>query len=83
MSRIEQKGHWFCDHCDDVVFMSYENRDSKNVPCPSCGHLACNFIPAKLTRKMLPAEWFAEMRRVVAESETPEIFEQRYYKKIL
>lgn len=74
-------GHWFCDNCDDVVFMSYEAVTSKNVPCPVCGHLTCNFVPSRLTRKMLPSEWFAEMRRLVDEATTPEIFDQREHKQ--
>ena len=73
-------GHWFCDHCDDVVFMAYEDTTSRNVPCSSCGHLACNFVPAPLSRSRLPADWFDEMRRVV---EHPELFDQRNYKKML
>lgn len=70
---MEAKGHWFCDHCDDVVFMSYEAITQANVACPRCGHLACNFIPAPITRKMLPAEWFAAMRRAVDEAACPEL----------
>ena len=79
---MTSQGHWFCDHCDDVVFMTYERTSRKDVPCPVCGYLACNFVPAKLSRKMLPADWFAEMHRRVAELETPEIFDQRHYKKM-
>ena len=67
------KGHWFCDHCDDIVFMTFERRTQTNVPCPVCGHLACNFIPAPITRRMLPAEWFAAMRRAVDEATQPEL----------
>jgi hypothetical protein len=77
------KGHWFCDHCDDVVFMSYHFTSSANVPCPVCTHLACNFIPAKITRKILPEDWFREMHLVVAAAKTPELFDQRKHKKIL
>lgn len=72
-------GHWFCEHCDDVVFMSYQRTEAKNVPCPSCGHLACNFVPARLSRKILPAEWFDEMRRVVAEAASSELPDQRHH----
>lgn len=71
MSRI--KGHWFCDHCDDVVFMNYEAITQVNVCCPRCGHLACNFIPQKLGRSMLPAEWFNAMRRAVDDATSPEL----------
>ncbi len=67
------KGHWFCEHCDDVVFMSYERVTVKDVPCPVCAFPACNFVPEKLSRKMLPAEWFAAMRRKVDESVNPEL----------
>jgi hypothetical protein len=77
------KGHWFCDHCDDVVFMSYENVCALNVPCPVCGHLACNFVPATLSRKRLPADWFDEMRRVVAAAETPDFFAPVRFDKFL
>jgi hypothetical protein len=71
MARI--KGHWFCDHCDDIVYMSYEAVTQKNVACPVCGHLACNFIPEKLSQKVLPAEWFAAMRRAVDAATNPEL----------
>jgi hypothetical protein len=67
------KGHWFCNHCDDVVFMSYERTTAKNVPCPVCGHLACEFVPQTISRKMLPAEWFGAMRRAVDEATGPEL----------
>jgi hypothetical protein len=76
---MKSNGHWFCDHCDDVVFMSYERTSSHDVPCPVCGHLSCNFIPARLSRKILPAEWFDEMRRIVSEAATPELSDQRHH----
>lgn len=72
-----KKGHWFCDHCDDIVFMSYERITSKNVPCPVCGHCACNFIPHKISRAVLAAHWFEAMREAVDAATTPEIFDQR------
>ena len=81
MKRI--KGHWFCDNCDDVVFMSFEAYTSCNVPCPSCGHLACNFVPATLSRKVLPSEWFSAMRRVVDEAVNPELPTMAHHKKLL
>jgi hypothetical protein len=74
-----QHGHWFCDHCDDVVFLSYEKITSTNVPCPVCGYLACNFVPARITRNTLGEFWFAKMREAV---EHPELFEKRDYEKI-
>jgi hypothetical protein len=77
------KGHWFCDHCDDVVFMGYEKITETNVPCPRCGHLACNFVPQALSRKMLPAEWFAAMRRAVDEATAPELPDMRHHKQLL
>ena len=80
MARI--KGHWFCDHCDDIVFMSYEGITQKNVPCPRCGYLACNFIPETLSRKILPAEWFAAMRRAVDEATAPELPNLRQHKQM-
>jgi hypothetical protein len=76
-------GHWFCDRCDDVVYMSYERTDQKNVSCPVCGHLACNFVPRKLGRKLLPAEWFNAMREAAAAAATPEIPTQLHAKKLL
>ena len=76
---MKSNGHWFCDHCDDVVFMTYQNTSAHNVPCPACGHLACNFVPARLSRKILPAEWFEEMRRIVSEAATPELSDQRHH----
>lgn len=79
---MKQSGHWFCDNCDDVVFMSYEKTSQRNVSCPVCGHLACNFVPAKLSRRRLSVDWFAEMRRVNAEVSTPELFDQRNHKQI-
>lgn len=39
-----------------------------------CGYFSCNFIAAKITRQRLGEIWFAEMRRVVAAAETPELF---------
>ena len=71
------KGHWFCDHCDDVVFMTYERVTATNVPCPVCGHLACNFVPASLGRRQIAAAWFSEMRRQVDEATNPELPEMR------
>jgi hypothetical protein len=71
------KGHWFCDNCDDIVFMSYEKQTQTDVACPDCGHLAANFVPATVTRKMLPAEWFEAMRKLVDSATTPELFDQR------
>jgi len=65
------KGHWFCDHCDDVVFMYYEKVTQTNIACPCCGHLACNFVPEKISRNMLPADWFKAMRKAVDEATTP------------
>jgi hypothetical protein len=76
-------GHWFCDDCDDVIFMSYEKRHLSNVVCPHCGNFSCNFIPAKISRNRLPVEWFAEMRRIVSEAGTPELFDQRSHKELL
>jgi len=71
------KGHWFCDHCDDIVYMTYEAITQTNVACPVCGRLACNFVPAPITRKMLPSEWFEAMRRAVDEATHPELPTQR------
>jgi hypothetical protein len=73
------QGHWFCDHCDDIVFMSYERTDQTNVPCPRCGRLACNFIPRKLDRKTLPKDWFNAMRELVAANATPELPDMRHH----
>lgn len=53
--------------------MSYEGITQKNVACPRCGHLACNFIPQAITRKILPAEWFAAMRHAVDAATNPEL----------
>lgn len=70
-------GHWFCDYCDDIVFMSYHGVTERNVTCPSCGHLACNFIPAKLSREVLPADWFDKMRQVAGEDGTGDLPTQK------
>ena len=77
---MKSNGHWFCDHCDDVVFMTYEKTSARNAPCPVCGYLACNFVPAKLSRKVLPVDWFLEMHRVATEAATPELYDQRPHK---
>jgi len=77
------KGHWFCDHCDDVVFMHYEKPTSKNVPCPCCSFPACNFIPHKLSRSQIAAHWFDEMRKAVDHAVNPELPDMRHHKKIL
>jgi hypothetical protein len=74
---MKSYGHWFCDNCDDVVFMTYERTTQSNVSCPVCGHLACNFIPAKLSRKLLPQDWFKAMHRAVDEATTPELMDMR------
>jgi len=63
--------------------MSYERRSAKNVVCPVCGYLACNFIPEKLGRGQIPAEWFEAMRRAVDSATVPELFDQRHHKEIL
>ena len=78
-----KQGHWFCDHCDDVVFLSYERTEMKNIPCPDCGYLACNFVPAKIDRKVLGQWWFDHMKTVAAESATPELYDQRPARKRL
>lgn len=75
-------GHWFCDNCDDVVFMSFEHPTRKNVPCPVCGHLACNFVPARLSRRVLPSEWFEAMHRAVDAATTPDLYDQRHHFKM-
>lgn len=77
------KGHWFCNRCDDIVFMSYEKITVVNACCPTCGHLACNFIPHALSRKIIPAEWFDAMRRAVADATNPELPDQRPHKQML
>jgi hypothetical protein len=78
--RAKIKGHWFCDNCDDVIFMSYQKTSETNVPCPDCGHLSCNFVPAKLTRKQLGELWFAAAKELVAAAETPELPTQFFEK---
>lgn len=77
------KGHWFCDNCDDVVFMYYERTTLANVSCPVCGHLAANFIPAKITRKDLAEDWFGRMRRAVDDATNPELPVAVHAKKLL
>ena len=67
------KGHWFCDHCDDVVFMAYEAVTQKDVACPRCGQLTCNFVPRGISRKILPAEWFNAMREAIDAATNPEL----------
>ena len=54
--------------------MTYERTNQTNVLCPVCGHLACNFIPAKINRAVLGHEWFEAMRRTVAEAKTADLF---------
>ena len=76
------EGHWFCDHCDDIQFMTYERTDQTNVTCPKCGWLACNFVPRKLSRKILPKEWFEAMKELVAEKATPELPTQTHHLKL-
>lgn len=80
---MAKKGHWFCDHCDDVVYMSYEATSQKNVSCPRCGYLACNFVPGTISRRILPEEWFARMREAAGVLATPEIPTQVHAKKLL
>ena len=66
-------GHWFCNNCDDVVFMSYQRTDARAVCCPDCGRIACEWVPDKITRKQLGEVWFGKMRETVAAAETPEL----------
>jgi len=77
------KGHWFCDHCDDIVFMSFERWTQTNVPCPKCGRPECNFIPRTLSREILPAEWFNAMRKLVDQATNPELPSAVHHKKLL
>ncbi len=71
---MKVQGHWFCSgKCDDVVFMSYEHVTQANVPCPVCGELSCNFVPAKLNRKVIAAGWFDQMRRHVDAATNPQL----------
>ena len=71
MSKI--KGHWFCDHCDDVVYMAYERVTQTDLPCPSCGRSACNFVPSRITRATLGHAWFDAMRKSVDAATTPDM----------
>lgn len=82
-SPLKTQGHWFCDNCDDVVFMSYERITQTNVPCPDCGHLACNFVPEKLNRSRIAAGWFDAMRRAVDQATNPELPDMRHHKQRL
>jgi hypothetical protein len=76
-------GHWYCENCEDVVYMGYEKVHTSNVLCPRCGQFACNFIPKKLSLHKIAPSLFDEMRRVVAEAQTAELFDQRMHKEIL
>lgn len=73
-----RQGHWFCDNCDDVVFMAYEKTSVANLPCPACGHLATNFVPSRITREMLGKKWFDAMRGQIDAATTPELYDQRH-----
>lgn len=79
---MKTSGHWFCDNCNDIVFMSFERITQKDVPCPVCCHLACNFVPRKITRQILPAEWFEAMRRAVDEATNPELPDMRNHRSM-
>lgn len=74
------RGHWFCTVCDDVVYMTYERTTAKDVPCPSCGHCSCNFVPLKLSRAQIAAGWFDAMRRKVDEATNPELPDMGHHK---
>jgi hypothetical protein len=66
-------GHWFCDHCDDIVFCSHERPCEGMIACPACGHIAAHFVPHKINRKVLGENWFENMRLVAAQQDTPEL----------
>jgi hypothetical protein len=63
--------------------MSYEHITQSNVPCPVCGELTCNFVPAKLNRQAIAAWWFDQMRKQVDAATTPELPTMVNYKKLL
>lgn len=65
-------GHWFCHHCNDIVFMKYEAPSGIVVHCPACGRCTAEFIPAKLTRAMINPAWFDAMRQVASGEVTAE-----------
>lgn len=80
---MRTRGHWFCNHCDDVVFMTYQRIEEKEVPCPVCGVRACEFVPDKINRKTLGEQWFTAMKEALSETNTPELPDQTPYKKLL
>lgn len=76
------RGHWFCDHCENVISMT-DDVAQTNVRCRECGHAACNFISyatKTIVPTLSPAEWFAAMRRVVAEATNPELPDLQHHK---
>lgn len=69
--KRKNPGHWFCDHCDDVVFMAYEsNIPGEMFACPVCGVKACHYVADKITRKQLGEKWFEKMKQSIADSDT-------------
>ncbi len=76
------KGHWFCDRCDDVVFMTYEHRTAGMVCCPVCGHIAAHFVPHTLSRSMIAKQWFEQMRAAVDAATTPELYNQTNHREL-
>lgn len=79
---LEMRGHWFCDHCDDVVFMTYERKTSGPVPCPNCGRLEARFVPQALNRAVIAQEWFEAMRRAVDNATQPELYVQTNHREL-
>jgi hypothetical protein len=73
LTMKKTKGHWFCDHCDDIIFMSYQKPDMTNVFCPVCGRLSCHFVPTQLTRKMLGEKFFKALRDSIDAQTTPDL----------
>ena len=64
-------GHFFCEHCDDVVNVPPELRPL--AKCPVCHHLTAHWVPDEplpaqrqaIATATTAALWFAKMHEVV------------------
>jgi hypothetical protein len=59
-------GHWFCHHCDDVVFIHLRGFEGVTTLCPMCRRPTASWIihrPA--VSATLAQDWFSRMRLAV------------------
>jgi len=63
-------GHWFCEHCDDVVTLPAPiGANPSPEKCPVCNHRTAVWIPHVENHRPVNDEtargWFQQMREIV------------------